>query len=48
MPADMATVLLWPMEEGLTIAKSSGDYVWLTGKYSRRSSFFHHEGPKKP
>ena len=45
IPADMATVLLSPMEEGLTIAKSNADYVWLTGNYERRSSFFHHKRP---
>ncbi len=41
IPADMATVLLVPIEEGLTIAKDSADYVWLTGKYPRRRSFIH-------
>lgn len=41
IPADMATVLLTPIEEGFTIAKDSADYVWLTGKYPRRRSFIH-------
>ena len=45
--ADMTTVLLWPMEEGLTIGKNSADYVWLTGKYPRRNSSFHHKGHGK-
>ncbi len=41
VPADVATVLLMPIEEGLTIAKDSADYVWLTGNYPRRRSFIH-------
>ena len=47
VPADTATVLLAPMEEGLTIARNSADYVWLTGKYPRRMSFFHPMGHRK-
>jgi hypothetical protein len=39
---NMATVVLSPMEEGeQTIARATADYVWLTGKYPRRPSFFH-------
>ena len=41
IPADMVTVLLKPIEAGLTIDRESADYVWLTGKYSRRSTFAH-------
>ncbi len=49
IPAEMATVLLTPIEEGLTIARDSADYVWLTGKYPRRRSFIHpmHHPKKK-
>ncbi len=41
IPADMATVLLTPIEEGLKIARDNADYVWFTGKYPRRRSFIH-------
>ncbi len=41
IPADMVTVLLTPIDDGLTLARKSADYVWLTGKYSRRSVFVH-------
>jgi uncharacterized iron-regulated protein len=47
IPADTATVLLSPMEDSLTIARNSADYVWLTGKYPRRSTFFHPKGHGK-
>lgn len=42
IPADMATVLLTPIEDGLKINKKSADYVWLTDKYPRRRSFIYH------
>lgn len=42
IPADMATIVLLPVEEGFqTIARESADYVWLTGNYSQRRTFFH-------
>ena len=41
VPAEMATVLLMPIQEGLIIAKNSADYVWLTGNYPQRKSFIH-------
>jgi uncharacterized iron-regulated protein len=45
--ADTATVLLSPMEDRMTIARNSADYVWLTGKYPRRNTFFHPKGHGK-
>jgi uncharacterized iron-regulated protein len=49
VPVDMATIMLLPMEEGKqTIARETADYIWLTGKYSRRHSYYHHkQHPKK-
>ncbi len=41
-PVEMATVVLWPMEERLIITKQAADYVWLTGNYPRRRSYFHY------
>jgi hypothetical protein len=31
----------------MTIARNSADYVWLTGKYPRRNTFFHPKGHGK-
>ncbi len=47
IPADMTTILLTPLEGQITITKESADYVWLTGKYSRRSQFFSHKSYHK-
>ena len=41
IPADLVTVLLAPIDDGLKFDRKSADYVWLTGKYSRRSVFVH-------
>ncbi len=44
IPVDMATIVLLPMEEGnQTIVRETADYVWLTGKYSQRRSYYHHK-----
>jgi len=42
IPVHMATIVLLPMEDGKqTISREIADYVWLTGKYPERRSFFH-------